>query len=188
MRTPWTIVALLFLFFVEVSAHNSKEAFFAVQFYEKYIEVEAEFPWTLRNALIDFAPELNNATHKQQFRAVFESYVKANFLVYDNDKKPLELNRIKTVQANGHSHQINYIFEFKGRSVTEIKNTMLFNISEKQRNYHTILLHGKKRKYLSSFSNPSFLIQQQKTVNFFELLLVLSFILTAVLYTFDKYS
>lgn len=63
MSRPWTVVALLFLFFVEVSAHNSKEAFFAVQFYEKYIEVEAEFPQTLRNALIDIAPELNNATH-----------------------------------------------------------------------------------------------------------------------------
>jgi hypothetical protein len=32
--------------------------------------------------------------HTQQFEAVFEAYVKANFLVYDNDKKPLELNRI----------------------------------------------------------------------------------------------
>ena len=90
--------------------------------------------------------------HTQQFEAVFEAYVKANFLVYDNDKKPLELNRIYTVQANRHSHQLNYIFEFKGQSVTEIKNTMLFKISEKQRNYHTISLQGKKRKYLSSFS------------------------------------
>ena len=63
---------------------------------------------------------------------------------------------------------------------------MLFKISEKQRNYHTISLQGKKRKYLSSFSNPSFLIQQQRTLNLFELLHVSLYILKAVLYTWTK--
>ena len=59
----------------------------------------------------------------------------------------------KAIDKNGHSHQNDYVLTYKGNSVEEITNTIMFNINDNQVNYITVQLDGDntpiKRKKLS---------------------------------------
>ena len=63
-------------------AHETNEAFFRIVQKENTIEIEAEFPWTMRNALIAFNPSLENSTNKKDFEStLLKSRRKKNYSV-----------------------------------------------------------------------------------------------------------
>lgn len=155
------ILLLLVISHVNAIAHNSKEAFFVIEQKDSLVEIKAEFPWTLRNALLAFKPELEGAKNKASFEDAFFEYVKSTILLKSSNGNQLELFKVKEVENIGHSHQNNFIFLFRGNSLTEIKNEIMFNISRQQTNYHSILIAGKKRKFTTSINNPKFNIREQ---------------------------
>ena len=70
---------LLFCFFCLCSSlghtHETNEAFFTYIQKENTVEIEVEFPWTMRNALIEFNPLLGNTATKIEFENTFSRYI-----------------------------------------------------------------------------------------------------------------
>lgn len=142
-------------------AHSAKEAYFNIYRSEQSIDVYAEFPWTIRNALLTFKPELDQTKDNRIFEDAFFAYVKQNFKVLDENSTPLELLEIKKNKVDGHSHQTNYIFRFKKGQLKQISNTLMFNINKEQINHHIIYPKTDVSNYMSSFNKPSFIVQEE---------------------------
>jgi len=155
---------LLLLFLVltptrENREHNTKEAFFTLEKREDQIHVFAEFPWTVRKALLHCDPNFERAKEKEAFQKSFYNYVKGNFSLKNKKDKPLELVSVEEVSHQGHSHQSNFKFRFQGTEFIKVYNELLFNIATKQKNYHTILINGKSFEGITSTNTPSFILK-----------------------------
>ncbi|WP_179320436.1 DUF6702 family protein [Winogradskyella helgolandensis] len=149
---------LLFIF-VTLStfsfAHDANKAFFTIQQKEAMVEVTAEFPWSIRNALIDASPELENAKSQNDFDTAFFEYVQNNFQIRNNGSS-LKLLSVNDASHKGHSHQTNFVFLFQGTEFDDIKNTMMFNIYKDQENFHDVLFKNGHLKFITSLGLNSF--------------------------------
>ena len=103
-------------------AHDSKEAYFKIIKTESNIVVQAEFPWTIRNALFYFKPELENTKNKTVFENAFFDYVATSFIITNSNNRILKLLKVEMEAIpEGHNHQTNYIFTFENGELFEIK-------------------------------------------------------------------
>ena len=132
------VFGLVFLFLNIGFAHEPNEAFFTYTEKENTVEVEAEFPWSLRNALLKFDPSLAHATDKRDFENAFNEYISKNLIIRDRDGNPLQFQGVYELENNGHSHQNSYLMVFKGHDLFEITNTIMFNLYGNQVNYNTV--------------------------------------------------
>jgi len=140
----------LLLFSSGLYAHKTNEAFFRIVPKESVIEVETDFPWTLRNALLKFRPELKNDSDRSEFQIAFIDYLKANLKLIDSNGEFLEFVKFEEINNLGNSHQNSYIITYKGTAFEKIENTLLFNIFNNQVNYHRITLDGTKTIFKTS--------------------------------------
>src|SRR6056300_1147084 len=101
------------------------------------IYVLAEFPWTIRKALLQFDPKLAETKNKEDFDKALFLYVKTNFLLKNQEGLEIELVKVKELVLREHSHQSNFEFYFDGPEFREVQNTLLFNLSSEHKNYHT---------------------------------------------------
>ncbi|MBU2929694.1 DUF6702 family protein [Winogradskyella psychrotolerans] len=149
---------LLFIF-VTLStfsfAHDANKAFFTIQQKEAIVEVTAEFPWSIRNALIDASPGLENAKSQNDFDTAFFEYVQNNFQIRNNGSS-LKLLSVNDASHKGHSHQTNFVFLFEGTEFDDIKNTMMFNIYKDQENFHNVLFQKEHINFITSLDLESF--------------------------------
>ena len=123
--------------------HESDEAFFQIRVTDSTVEVEAEFPWTLRKALMNFNPSLARAKHKNEFEKTFTRYLKANLMLKDHLGKRLPYMHFIPVANDGHSHQSKYLITYAGTNPWKITNTLLFNVNKNQVNHHFFNRHGR---------------------------------------------
>ena len=128
-------------------AHETNEAFFTIIQKENTIEIKAEFPWTMRNALTAFNPSLKKSTNKDDFENTFVEYIKANLLLKDRNGNILKYQAYQELENNDHSHQNNYLIIFKGSDLFEITNTIMFNVYDNQVNYNTITINSKQETF-----------------------------------------
>lgn len=142
-------------------AHDSKEAFFTIPKDGRngMVQVQAEFPWTVRTALLAYDTTLQKATTRADFDQAFFNYVKVNLILQDPEGQLLELRKVYEVEEGGHGHQSNFIFEYRGNTVEKITNTMLFNLSDQQINYHTILADNQNWAFETRVAQPAFIIR-----------------------------
>lgn len=142
-----TILLSVFICFISVFGfvHETNEAFFKFVQKQNTIEIEAEFPWTMRNALIAFNPSLENSTNKNAFENSFIEYIKANLILKDKNGDTLEYQAFQKLENNGHSHQNYYRVIFKGNDLFEITNTMMFNLNDNQINYNRITINSTEK-------------------------------------------
>ncbi len=84
MKTISAIYCFFILIGSSLYAHKSNEAFFRVIQKESVIEIETEFSWTLRNALLNFRPELEQASNKVEYEKAFIDYLKVNLVLTDS--------------------------------------------------------------------------------------------------------
>lgn len=149
-----------------VSAHESNKSFFKIEQKDATIEVIAEFPWTIRNALLEFAPELKTSKSKDEFDEKFFNYIKSAFIISDIKGKQLELLSVVHINTEGHSHQNNYLIVFKGSTYNKVKNTISFNLKNKQVNYHTLKKGYETNIFNTTINSPSFMIMNQHNAAF----------------------
>ena len=157
-------LALSFLVLSPASfAHKPNEAYFIITQSDDTAEVIAEFPWTLRNALLEFSPSLEKANGKSEFEAVFIEYIKSNFILTGLYGENFEFIEFKEVPNNGHSHQGKYSLIFRGKNLVSISNTLLFNIYDNQKNHHKITINNIEDTFETTLGNETFEIK--KTAN-----------------------
>lgn len=149
-----------------IYAHEPNEAFFIFNLGEELITVQAELPWSMRNALIDYNPNLETSSNKQDFENTFVRYIKDNLILKDKNGLVLEFEKFNELNNNGHSHQNDYLLTFKGNTLVEVTNTIMFNTYTNQINYNTITWIGSKFK--TSKNENSFKIVKESKLGFFQ--------------------
>ena len=116
MKFSSCIVLLFFAFSGVGFAHDANKAFFNIQQKDNLVEVRAEFPWSIRNALLEAYPELEHSKSKADFDTAFFDYVKTNFELRNEDSI-LKLIAVEEVTHNEHAHANAFIFLFEGTSI-----------------------------------------------------------------------
>lgn len=132
------IIYVILLSCNSASAHNPNEAFFVVSIFDESVEIEAELPWSIRNALLDYRPELNEVNDKSKFEEAFFDYIQAFLVLKDGKGDDMRLIEIMTMDHEGHAHQNRFLLKYKGSQLKLIRNRIMFNIYENQVNYHKL--------------------------------------------------
>ena len=149
MKFSSCIVLLFFAFTSLGFAHDANKAFFNIQQKDNLVEVKSEFPWSIRNALLEAYPELEHSKSKADFDAAFFDYVSNNFELR-NGNSILKLIAVDEATHNEHSHANAFVFLLEGNAFDTIKNTMMFNVYKDQENYHDVLVSKKHLKFITS--------------------------------------
>lgn len=134
-------------------AHEVNKAYFIIYEKENKVELQAEFPWTLREALIEFEPKLREAKSSSEFKTVFQRYIHKNLVLTDNFNRNLPFIDFKELPNNGHGHGNSYLFVFEGNKISKIENRIMFNIYDNQENIH-FFEEDKKQEHITSLDNP----------------------------------
>ena len=113
---------------------------------------------SLAKALLEFEPKLKEASDKEAFHRSLFSYVDANFLLKNTQGKKMQLLSVKEVDHQGHAHQSNFEFYFKGSEFVELQNELFFNISKNHKNHHFVSIRDRIYQLTTSVVAPSFLI------------------------------
>lgn len=137
-------------------AHDPHEAFFRINQTKDTVKIKAQFPWTLRNALIKFSPTLVDAKSSQDFERAFVEYVKKNIIMVDTLGAAMPFAYFEAFDNNGHSHESNYLLVFLGNGIGKITNSMMFDNSDKQTNYHYLRTENKDIEFQTSPKRPTF--------------------------------
>ncbi len=153
-------------------AHEPNVAFFKYVETETTIEVHAEFPWTLRNALLIFNPNLEHAISREEFERTLLSYIKTHLILKDENGKPLQLIDMSEVQNKQHSHQNNFVFIFQGTELKEVSNTVMFDHNENQSNYNTFETLTSKTTFKTTKTNSGFKLERNHSFNYLYLLVL----------------
>lgn len=158
-----------------VVAHETNEAFFIITQKENTIEIKAEFPWTMRNALIAYNPSLENTAGKKDFEQTFMEYIKENLILKNKSGELLQFQNYKELDNNGHSNQNSYLIVFNGSDLFEVTNTIMFNVYDNQVNYNKLAI-SKKTYKTSKATNHFNVNQKMESGNWYYLLLIIPFI------------
>jgi len=158
-----------------VVAHETNEAFFVITQKENTIEIKAEFPWTMRNALIAHNPSLENTASKKDFEQTFMEYIKANLILKNKSGELLQFQNYKELDNNGHSNQNSYLIVFNGSDLFEVTNTIMFNVYDNQVNYNKLAI-SKKTYKTSKATNHFNVNQKMESGNWYYLLLIIPII------------
>ena len=152
---------VLGLFFMNWSyAHEPNRAFFEIAVESNEVVVKAEFPWTIREALMQYDSNFKNAKTKSEILKILFSYVNDNFKIKTLNDIQFQLLEVIELPNSGHTHGSEYKFIFKGKAANEIQNTLLFNLYENQFNHHEVSLNGKsKKEYKTVKEKPNFILK-----------------------------
>ncbi len=143
---------LLFLYSTILPAHEVNEAHFVLKKTDGHWVIEGDFPWILRNSLIQFDPNVEQAKDQKTIDAALFSYVLSNLILKNQQRESIPLTRIEPIVNPDHSHQIRYDFHFEGGDLAEITNTLMTNVNENQVNY-LIFLDGEIIKNYKTSKN-----------------------------------
>ncbi len=168
--------ALILINLYTVYSHNPYEAFFKIEEKKETVIVHAEFPWTLRNALIAFEPELLKSTDSNDYKTVFKEYLKTNLVLIDENDNKMKFISFEKKENHGHGHQNNYIIKFKGSNLQKIENSLLFNISNKQLNHHLLQVNNNEILIKTSNSKSYFKLFKKAKFNIWLLIIPLPFL------------
>lgn len=160
----------LFIFFyfiicLQLYAHDSNQAHFKIEIQENCVVVITEFPWTIRKALLDFAPELKNSNDKDLFQTAFFNYINSTLILSDSEGNQIKLVSVKEMKNDGHSHQTNFKFTFEQSDIYRIKNFILFNVNAEQTNFHSIVKNQAEYEFITTNIDPEFILSNKITSN-----------------------
>ncbi|MFT4970079.1 MAG: hypothetical protein ACI9O4_001831 [Chitinophagales bacterium] len=141
-------------------ANDSNEAFFAIQENESNILVRAELPWTIRNALYQYKPELEFSQDQTAFDDAFFDYVRSTITFLDNNQDSIKLIAVFKDFDEGDSLLSNYIFEFEKGRVFIVSNSLMFNIHNDQENHHTVFRSALPISFTTSMEQVDYYVEK----------------------------
>ncbi len=169
---------LIFYFFCLFSnfgfAHEPNEAFFTYIQKENTVEVMAELPWSMRNALMKFNPSLESSTSKKDFENTFNEYINKNLILKGKNGNLLQFLKFKELESIGHSHQNNYLIIFNGTDLFDITNTFMFNLYDNQINYNQVTIDNKKTSFKTEKKSKQFYLNKRSDKNYWYLLILIA--------------
>lgn len=154
------VFGFLFSLLNNTFSHSPNEVSFSIYKKDTFILVDTEFPWAIRNAVFMADSLLNDSSTKEEINNSLFTYVKHNFVLKDIGGEPIKL--LKLVDTKNEGHHENYQFVFEKKEIGEIKNTLLFNFSKKQKNFHVLNLEGEKIQFVLTPDSPEKVIKKKQ--------------------------
>lgn len=152
---------VLFLTLSNLKAHEVKQAHFVLRKTDHHWVMEGDFPWTLRNALIQFDPKIEQANDQRTIDEALFSYVQSHLILKTKTGEPIPLTEIVQKSNPDHSHQILYEFHFGEGDLAEITNTLMININEDHVNYLVFRDGNEEKNYKTSKNSPQIRLEQE---------------------------
>ena len=161
-------------------AIETNAAHFKISPKDDILEVDTDFSWIIRNALITYRPSLYFSKEKEDFKNAFTSYIKTNLVLIDEDGKEMEFLNAIEIQDVKHSPQNKFLVTLKR---SDLENTIdTDNISSQ--NYNT-LNKVSKNKNLTTTPNKN---QQKPHTNYKYYILGTLFLIFLGVITFQEYK
>ncbi|WP_405569097.1 hypothetical protein [Winogradskyella sp. Asnod2-B02-A] len=167
-------------------AHDSDIAYFDITTEGTQTIIHAEFSWSIRNALIAFDSNYNNAKTIEDINDIFLRYTKEKLKIFDTKDKQLHLLKVVLEKNNEeHNHATRYTLIFEGSDISKVSNTMMFEQNNSQKNYHWYLnKDGKKEEAITDNTTSSFNITTE-TSSYLKYYLIIGAILLLGLLIFS---
>lgn len=159
----WLPSLIFILFHPSVAAHNPRESYCLVNIQDGDLYLRLDFSWSIQEAIQLANPQVEKNVDKEAFWELLVAYIKANLEV-SMDGKKVDFTSIKEVpQAHGHSLILVLKYTRLPLEKIEFKNTLLFNYSSRQRNFHRFSWEGQKAEWhITSQEAPSFIISKKQ--------------------------
>lgn len=156
------LLVLFFCLSFFTSLNAEEDAFFSVDKDGEKVIVEATFPRTLRNELIDFDETLISAQSFDSFVNVLNDYIAKKLVFYSATDSSELFNVIENNSLDLNAVEFLIEFNLKGE-IIGFRNEIMLNVYPKHRNYHRFL----KSSFLPADSIVS-TTRQFKKVSFIE--------------------
>jgi len=158
--------------------HEPNEAYFIIIQKEAIVQIQAEFPWTIRKALLNEDASLKNATSKEEFDKAFFNYIKKHLILKDTSNKELDLLSVEELPKTGHNHGGTFLISFSGNEFKSVKNELMFNLYKNQQNHHEFSVSKKnKLEFSTTKIVPSFMVTEKFEISCFWLGMGLFFLI-----------
>ena len=170
-------------------AHDTDKAYFEIVTKGDNTIVYSDFPWTIRNALIAYDTDFNNAKTEEEINAIFFNYAKDKLKLYKVNGEELSLLEVILEKDNTHNHATKYTLIYKGTKVEKVYNVIMLDLMKSQKNYNWYTNYkGEKIEFITSKSSPSFNIKTKKNgkMNMYYALILGFIILIVLLYFLRK--
>lgn len=151
----YLMITTLLWFSTSVLAHSPNRAYFDIQVKENAIVVNAEFPWTIREALMNYDSQLGENADEQAITQALECYFMDNFIIRDENGGVAAIQSLRILPHRGHSHQANVEVVYEHVDILRIRNTIMFNLFKDQVNNHVFHLEPSIVSFVSTASYPS---------------------------------
>lgn len=147
-------------------SHDTHVAFFEIREIDSLaININADFPWTLRDALIQYDSILLSDRREETWETSFARYVSQHLIIYDINHRQLRLLSIENLRTRDRGHSVQYQFQFEKGIIRKIENRLMFNINLNQTNYHSIFTSGTNIVFTTNLHAPNFILENQKALN-----------------------
>jgi len=161
------IGVFLLLLSVKMYGHEPNEAYFVITQEASIVQVQAEFPWTIRKALLNDDVSLKKATSKEEFDKAFFNYIKKNLILKGISGQSFDLLSVEELPKTGHNHGSTFLISFSGSELMSVKNELMFNLYENQQNYHEFNMGEKNiQEYSTTKKEPYFVVRVTPENNF----------------------
>lgn len=150
-------------------SHSPNEVSFSIYKEDTFILVDAEFPWSLRNAVFMYDSTLNNQSTFQDIQNSLFRYIEANLIIKAENEEILKL--LKVTDKKGKSHHEEYQLVFEKKTIKSIRNTLLFNFSSKQKNFHVLDVNEQKTEFVLTKDNPEITFEAESSISYLWFLL-----------------
>ena len=170
-------------------AHRPSEIHTSIQLNDNQIIVQFDFPWTLQKALVQYFPDVEKEKLSDVVMLNYlKNYIEQNFSISAN----AEVYAIESIRLipNDHNHSIKCELTYPASKTAnlEIENRLFFEISERQKNYHSISWYNqKKQNFITKASAPQFVFKAETNIvplhsffSFWQILLICFTILPGV--------
>ena len=160
------IISILFglALVLTARAHDTMVASFTIYTKPRFVEVYADLPWTLRNALLEFEPLLEEQKDQEFWDKTLKAYFEANLKIWTQKGEPLELLYFEKLDNEGHDHAAQYLITYDnayGAAPGKVKNTILFAQSEHQVNNHFFKENSRSISFKTTRRKPEVFIDKE---------------------------
>lgn len=153
---------------------EKNETYFEIHFEKDSVRVDAELPFTLRQAMFQDLDQDSSAYFKHfgkrefEYHEIRDFYFRKNFFLVDNHGDTSFIHNYRIVKSDeSNQHRIKFIFLRTSRDLS-LHNSLLLNFNEENINKHIVWKGGKKfefetKKGATSFELPSSIKEEVKT-------------------------
>jgi hypothetical protein len=118
------------------------------------LEVEFEFPWTIRNAVLDFDSSLISSQSKSEMLQGVKRYLRHYFVIENEAGENLKITKLQE-RSNGSSHHYIIMATYSNNNtVQKIDNHLMHNISKEHVSYHYFKPKTNSPEWKTTYDKP----------------------------------